>query len=87
MRRLLHFRQPDGQATRWRLHSDMREGSFEEQRDVAPFGFERGPPFDSRRAFIEHRRCDLLCSSWGSYINGSLKNLIATGKGRPNRKE
>jgi len=26
-------------------------------------------------------------SAWGSYINGSLRNLIATGKGQPNPKE
>jgi hypothetical protein len=32
--------------------------------------------------------CFETCStSWGSYINGSLKSLIATGKGHPNQKE
>ncbi len=32
--------------------------------------------------------CFEMCStSWGSYINGSLKSLIATGEGHPNQKE
>jgi hypothetical protein len=32
--------------------------------------------------------CYNVCSdAWGSYIRGSLKSLIATGKGSPNRKE
>lgn len=30
--------------------------------------------------------CYTLCSdAWGTYINGSLRDLIATGKGRPNQ--
>jgi len=32
--------------------------------------------------------CFNACSNpWGSYINGSLRTLIATGKGEPNQKE
>jgi Activator of Hsp90 ATPase homolog 1-like protein len=32
--------------------------------------------------------CFSACSdAWGSYIKGSLRNLIATGKGQPNEKE
>jgi hypothetical protein len=32
--------------------------------------------------------CFGACSSaWGSYINGSLRSLITTGKGQPNQKE
>jgi hypothetical protein len=32
--------------------------------------------------------CYNICSdAWGSYIRGSLKSLIATGKGSPNAKE
>ena len=30
---------------------------------------------------------DACSGAWGFYINGSLRNLIATGKGEPNRKE
>ena len=29
---------------------------------------------------------DVCSNAWGSYINGSLHNLIAAGKGRPNPK-
>jgi hypothetical protein len=32
--------------------------------------------------------CYSVCSdAWGTYIRGSLKSLIATGKGSPNQKE
>jgi hypothetical protein len=32
--------------------------------------------------------CYGACSNaWGSYINGSLRSLITTGKGEPNEKE
>jgi hypothetical protein len=30
---------------------------------------------------------DICSNAWGTYINGSLKNLITTGKGEPNQKE
>jgi len=30
---------------------------------------------------------DACSSAWGSYINGSLRNLIAKGEGQPNPKE
>jgi hypothetical protein len=30
---------------------------------------------------------DACSNAWGSYINGSLRNLITTGKGKPNPKE
>jgi hypothetical protein len=30
---------------------------------------------------------DVCSNAWGSYINGSLRNLIATGKGKPNPKD
>ncbi len=30
---------------------------------------------------------DVCSDAWGSYISGSLRSLIATGKGAPNRKE
>jgi hypothetical protein len=32
--------------------------------------------------------CFEICSkAWGSYITGSLRDLITTGKGQPNKKE
>ena len=30
---------------------------------------------------------DACTNAWGGYVNSSLRNLIARGKGRPNRKE
>jgi activator of Hsp90 ATPase-like protein len=37
---------------------------------------------------VPEYECFEVCSNaWGSYINGSLRSLIATGKGRPNPKE
>jgi hypothetical protein len=30
---------------------------------------------------------DVCSNAWGSYVNGSLRELIATGKGRPNPEE
>jgi hypothetical protein len=35
----------------------------------------------------EYECFDVCSNAWGSYINGSLRSLIATGKGRPNKKE
>jgi hypothetical protein len=37
---------------------------------------------------IPKQECFDACSSaWGFYVTGSLRNLIATGKGEPNKKE
>jgi hypothetical protein len=37
---------------------------------------------------VPEYECYGVCSNaWGSYINGSLKKLITTGKGNPNPKE
>lgn len=35
----------------------------------------------------EYECFDVCSNAWASYINGSLRSLIATGKGRPNQKE
>lgn len=35
----------------------------------------------------EYECYDVCSNAWGSYINGSLKSLITTGKGKPNPKE
>jgi|SRR4051794_22847675 len=35
----------------------------------------------------EYECFDVCSNAWGSYINGSLRNLITTGKGQPNPKE
>jgi hypothetical protein len=56
--------------------------------------FEISPKGDQSEVRFTHRglnpdvECFDGCSSaWGFYINTSLKNLIATGKGQPNKKE
>ena len=37
---------------------------------------------------VPQYECFNACSdAWGSYINGSLRNLITSGKGQPNKKE
>jgi Activator of Hsp90 ATPase homolog 1-like protein len=35
----------------------------------------------------EYECFDACSTSWGSYINGSLRSLINTGKGHPNQKD
>ena len=45
---------------------------------------------DKRVAWLvtDNYECFNVCSdAWGRYIRGSLKSLIATGKGSPNQKE
>jgi hypothetical protein len=42
----------------------------------------------THQGLVPEYECFNVCSNaWGSYINGSLRSLIETGKGRPNRKE
>ena len=42
----------------------------------------------THEGLVPEYECFKVCSNaWGSYINGSLRSLIETGKGRPNRKE
>ena len=35
----------------------------------------------------EYECFDMCSKAWGSYLNGSLRNLIVAGKGQPNPKE
>ena len=42
----------------------------------------------THRGLVPQYECYNLCSNaWGTYIRGSLKSLISTGKGHPNAKE
>jgi len=42
----------------------------------------------THEGLVPEYECFNMCSdAWGSYINGSLRSLIETGKGRPNQKE
>jgi hypothetical protein len=56
--------------------------------------FEIAPKGDKTEVRFTHvglvpaHECYGACSdAWGSYVTGSLRSLIATGKGQPNRKE
>ena len=66
-------------ATEWRgteIHFDLvRKGDRTEVR------------FMHLGLVPEYECFDVCSNAWGSYINGSLRNLIATGAGRPNPKE
>jgi hypothetical protein len=42
----------------------------------------------THQGLVPEYECFNVCSNaWGSYINGSLRSLITTGKGKPNQKE
>ncbi len=42
----------------------------------------------THEALIPEYKCfDVRSNAWGPYINGSLRSLITTGKGQPNKKE
>jgi Activator of Hsp90 ATPase homolog 1-like protein len=42
----------------------------------------------THQGLVPEYECFNVCSNaWGSYINGSLRSLITTGRGRPNQKE
>jgi hypothetical protein len=42
----------------------------------------------THEGLVPEYECFNICSkAWGSYINGSLRNLTRTGKGQPNPKE
>jgi hypothetical protein len=42
----------------------------------------------THEGLVPEYECFGVCSNaWGSYINGSLKSLITTGKGHPNKRE
>jgi hypothetical protein len=42
----------------------------------------------THEGLVPEYECFNVCSNgWGSYINGSLRSLITTGKGKPDQKE
>jgi hypothetical protein len=42
----------------------------------------------THEGLVPEYECFKVCSNaWGSYINGSLRSLITTGKGKPNQKD
>jgi activator of Hsp90 ATPase-like protein len=55
--------------------------------EIAKRGDKTEVRFTHRGLVPEYECFDICSSAWGSYINGSLRNLIATGEGKPNPKE
>jgi hypothetical protein len=55
--------------------------------EVSKKGNKTEVPFTHRGLVPEYECFDVCSNAWGSYINGSLRSLITTGKGQPNRKE
>ena len=61
---------------------------FDGRSQLATYHFMFGPDWQegcpSCSFNMDHTDCS---NAWGSYLNGSLRSLITTGKGRPNQKE
>lgn len=55
--------------------------------EIAPRGATTEVHFTHQGLVPEYECFDVCSNAWGSYINGSLRSLIATGKGKPNQKE
>ena len=55
--------------------------------DIARKGEKTEVRFTHLGLVPEYECFDICSTAWGTYINGSLKSLIATGKGHPNPKE
>ena len=55
--------------------------------EISEKGNETEIRFIHRGLVPEYECFDVCSNAWGSYVNGSLRSLISTGKGRPNPKE
>ena len=55
--------------------------------EISEKGNETEIRFIHRGLVPEYECFDVCSNAWGSYINGSLRSLMTTGKGRPNPKE
>jgi hypothetical protein len=55
--------------------------------DIARKGDQTEVRFTHAGLVPAHQCYDACSNAWGSYIGGSLRSLIATGKGRPNPEE
>jgi hypothetical protein len=52
--------------------------------DISTSGDKTEVRFTHRGLVREYECFDVCSNAWGSYINGSLRNLITTGTGQPN---
>jgi hypothetical protein len=55
--------------------------------DIAKKGDKTELRFTHHGLIPDYECYDVCSDAWGSYIKGSLRNLITTGKGAPNPKE
>jgi hypothetical protein len=55
--------------------------------EIKPKGKKTEVRFTQVGLVPEYECYDICQDAWGSYINGSLRKLITTGKGKPNQKE
>ncbi len=55
--------------------------------DIQRKGNQTEVRFTHKGLVPEYECYDLCSNAWGSYIKGSLRSLIANGKGKPNQKE
>jgi hypothetical protein len=55
--------------------------------DVSENGDKTAIRFTHLGLVPEYECFDICSNAWGSYVNGSLRSLITTGKGQPNKKE
>jgi hypothetical protein len=55
--------------------------------EITPKGKKTEVRFTQLGLVPEYECFDICSNAWGTYINGSLKNLITKGKGSPNKKE
>jgi hypothetical protein len=55
--------------------------------DISEEGDQTKIEFTHRGLVPEYECFDVCSNAWGFYINGSLRNLITTGTGQPNKRE
>jgi len=55
--------------------------------DISPQGDKTELRFTHQGLVPTYECFDVCSDAWDTYINGSLKGLITTGRGRPNEKE
>jgi len=55
--------------------------------EIFPKGYKSEIRFTHLGLVPEYQCFEVCSNAWGSYMSGSLRSLITTGKGKPNQKE
>jgi Activator of Hsp90 ATPase homolog 1-like protein len=84
-----------GRTVRWRVldnHFDFTEDQAEwigteVAWELVSCGDQTEVQFSHIGLYPDHECFDVCSNAWSFYINDSLRNLIATGEGKPNPKE